>query len=122
MNKQEIEKAIYVMKNIKHLLVDVIGNKNNEKEFDVAIEMLKKQLANGWIPVEKELPKFTDDYLVSVTISTSFGDFDTVRTLPFYRRDGKGGWLLPENFDEVWKVRAWRELPEPYKNISEEVI
>ena len=60
MNKQKIEKAICVMENLKYLLIDVLGNKNNEKEFDVAIEMLEKQLANGWIPVSD------GDYIVTI--------------------------------------------------------
>ena len=122
MNKQEIEKAIETLEDMKGVFDTRSHKQYSLSALDLAISALEQQLNNGWIPVEKELPKFTDDYLVSVTISTSFGDFETVRTLPFYRKDGKGGWLLPENFDEVWKVRAWRELPEPYKNISEEVI
>ena len=40
MNKQVIEKAICVMENLKYLLIDVLGNENNEKEFDVAIEKI----------------------------------------------------------------------------------
>ena len=122
MNKQEIEKAIETLEDMKSVFDTRSHKQYSLSALGLAISALEHQLANGWIPVEKELPKFTDDYLVSVTISTSFGDFETVRTLPFYRKDGKGGWLLSENFDEVWKVRAWRELPEPYKNISEEVI
>ena len=43
MNKQEIEKAICFMENLKYLLIDVLGNKNNEKEFDIAIDILEKQ-------------------------------------------------------------------------------
>ena len=62
MNKQEIEKAIYVMKNIKHLLVDVIGNKNNEKELDMAISALEQQLNGGWIPVTERLPEENGHY------------------------------------------------------------
>lgn len=57
MNKQEIEKAICVMENLKYLLIDVIGNKNNEKELDMAISALEHQLTNGWIPVTERLPK-----------------------------------------------------------------
>ena len=57
MNKQEKEKAICAMENLRHLLIDVLGNENNEKEFDVAIETLEKQLTNGWISVTERLPE-----------------------------------------------------------------
>jgi len=113
MNKQEIEKAIYVMKNIKHLLVDVIGNKNNEKELDMAISALEHQLTNGWIPVSERLPE-EGRYLVT----TVYGE---VKESEF---DLKKWWQIDNSTisleweEEPIKVVAWQPLPEPYTDTT----
>ena len=117
MNKQKIKKAICVMENLKYLLIDVLGNKNNEKEFDVAIEMLEKQLANGWIPVSERLPeKVHDKYLVTMKHRTLneycidcrnlYSDYQFEYASAFERHN--------------WEVIAWMPLPEPYKEDDEE--
>ena len=113
MNKQKIKKAICVMENLKYLLIDVLGNKNNEKEFDVAIEMLEKQLTNGWIPVSERLPK-EGRYLVT----TAYGE---VKESEF---DLKKWWQIDNSTisleweEEPIKVVAWQPLPEPYKELA----
>lgn len=143
MNKQEIEKAICVMENLKYLLIDVLGNKNNEKEFDVAIEMLEKQLANGWIPVSERLPEKCGLYIVSVHYSDwicDYGNEDEVHKEPEnvvlianYRKSFNCNhkWILYETDREAtingneevvsvfdyWTtyVKAWMPLPKPYE-------
>ena len=40
----DIEKAINVISNLKHLIINIIGNEINEKEFDTAISALEKQI------------------------------------------------------------------------------
>ena len=113
MNKQEKEKAICAMENLRHLLIDVLGNKNNEKEFDVAIEMPEKQLTNGWIPVSERLPK-EGRYLVT----TAYGE---VKESEF---DLKKWWQIDNSTisleweEEPIKVVAWQPLPEPYKELA----
>lgn len=115
MNKQVIEKAICVMENLKYLLIDVLGNKNNEKEFDVAIEMLEKQLANGWIPVTERLPDVHKRYLVSMKHKSLNNTFIDCRFyVPGYQFE------YQDDFERRnWEVIAWQPLPEPYKEVSE---
>jgi hypothetical protein len=122
MNRQEIEKAIYVMKNIKHLLVDVIGNKNNEKELDMAISALEHQLNGGWIPVSERLPEENGHYLVTYhewSKGKYLPEFDLTyaKTLRFYRGEFKMPVCCNDKIEQDIgrEVLAWRELPEPYK-------
>jgi hypothetical protein len=117
MNKQEIEKAICVMGILKYLLIDVLGNKNNEKEFDVAfdvaIEMLEKQLANGWMPVSERLPEDDGNYLVTM----KHKEFNQTKVTSM---DFNGEFLFDDYFEKAWwEVTAWQPLPEPYKEVSE---
>ena len=39
----DIEKTINVISNLKHLIINIIGNEINEKEFDTTISALEKQ-------------------------------------------------------------------------------
>lgn len=122
MNKQEIEKAIYVMKNIKHLLVDVIGNKNNEKELDMAISALEQQLNGGWIPVTERLPEENGHYLVTYhewgkgEYLPEF-DFTCVKILRFYHGEFRMPVCCNDKIEQDIgrEVLAWRELPEIWK-------
>jgi len=122
MNKQEIEKAIYVMKNIKHLLVDVIGNKNNEKELDMAISALEQQLNGGWIPVTERLPEKNGHYLVTYH-EWSKGeylpkfDFTCEKILRFYCGEFEMPVCCNDKIEQDIgrEVLAWMPLPEPYR-------
>jgi hypothetical protein len=40
----DIERAINVISNLKHLIINIIGNEINEKEFDTTISALEKQI------------------------------------------------------------------------------
>lgn len=72
------------------------------------MEILEKQMTNGWIPVSERLPKDKGLYLVSVK-----NDHDRrySKTCWYY---GEGNWFARQD------VEAWMPLPEPYAE-SEEV-
>jgi len=117
MNRQEIEKAIYVMKNIKHLLVDVIGNKNNEKELDMAISALEQQLNGGWIFCEDRMPNVDN---IMVLIQDKYGDL----ALAIYK-DGNFYFLNHTNTmlikgSKIKNVVAWHFLPKPWEDNNDE--
>ena len=114
MNKQEIEKAICVMENLKYLLIDVLENKNNEREFDIVIEMLEKQLTNGWIPVSERLPEVFNEN-TSETVLITDGNWIAMGFI-----NNNQQWLFAEcsnkGIDIDWTdITAWQPLPEPYK-------
>ena len=60
MNKQEIEKAIETLKDMKGVFDTRSHKQYSLSALDLAISALEKQLNNGWIPV-------TDgDYIVTI--------------------------------------------------------
>ena len=78
-----------------------------------------QQLNNGWIPVSERLPNIGETVLLTVAvnrgISHEYGSVDIAwicdkENKCFYGTDGK------YSHDEAI---AWRQLPEPYKEVSE---
>ena len=66
---------------------------------------------NEWISVDDELPKYTDEYNVTVGVPSEFGYFEKVTTLRFERINGKEPrWVIPKN--EIYNVISWMPLPE----------
>ena len=130
MNKQEIEKAISLLKSDigvldnylkKHPLVishyleeDRCFENQLIKDMEFTISALEKQLNNGWIPVSERLPK-EGRYLVT----TVYGE---VKESEF---DLKKWWQIDNSTisleweEEPNKVVAWRPLPPKYEEVSE---
>ena len=73
-----------------------------------------KPKVGEWIPVEEELPKYTDEYNVTVGVASEFGYFEKATTLRFENIKGKESkWVLPTS--DIYRVIAWQELPQPYR-------
>lgn len=67
-----------------------------------------------WIPVEKELPKYNDEYNVTVGVASEFGYFEKVTTLRYRIVKGEEAkWILPTH--DVYTVIAWQPLPQTYR-------
>lgn len=68
---------------------------------------------NKWTPCNEGLPQYTDEYNVTVSVSSEFGYFEKVTTLRFERVRGREPqWIMPKN--EFYYVIAWMPLPKPY--------
>ena len=67
-----------------------------------------------WTLVEDGLPKYTDDYIVTVSVGSMLGGFIDVRVVRFEAGLAGKGWVLEECVDESLSIVAWRELPMPY--------
>ena len=81
---------------------------------NLAKDIIRKHMNDGWIPVEKQLPKgrinpMTNDFY-EYQVTAKFG-FDTdVRSYKF----GNGHWWHgPAIVDKY--VIAWQPIPEPYE-------
>lgn len=129
MNKQEIEKAIDDLDDLKNC--ESISSSHfkevHGKNLELAISALEKQLSNGWIPVSDRLPE---------PRSKSFGDKQQRVDVLACQRNGMVKEMLFEfSTQEFWEagdtnpishwqeddngygaeVIAWQPLPEPYR-------
>lgn len=73
--------------------------------FKLAIEALKKQEKERWIPVSEKMPTKVREY----NVSCKSGNREWVTTMAFWSTGVFG------NADEGKSVVAWKELPEGYK-------
>ena len=70
--------------------------------------------ADKWIPCSERLPKYSDEFNVTIGVANEFGYYERVTTLRYERIKGKEPrWVIPKN--EVCNVIAWQPLPQPYK-------
>ena len=82
---------------------------------------------NGWIPVSERLPEDEKEYLV--TLEKVYGTPDTFFGIANYLKFGDSGYWNEKKYGylewdkysdrhagtKMYKVVAWRPLPEPYK-------
>ena len=93
------------------ILDDVLANRPTERDsLIVAVQLAFNSLYEPhWIPVAERLPQTGE----SVMICDAYGDICIGhRTM--------GGYYFPDFCgDKIKDVRAWCELPEPYKGVTE---
>ena len=120
MNKQEIKKAIEILR--KWYLMNAIVPDEDAMYFDKAIQVLEQQLNGGWIPVTERLPEENGHYLVTYH-EWSKGeylpkfDFTCMKILRFYRGEFKMPICCDDKIEQDIgrEVLAWMPLPEPYR-------
>lgn len=113
MNKQEIEKAIKILKVHSSHITDI--NLDAKNAFILAISALEHQLTNGWIPVTERLPDVHKRYLVSMKHKSLNDTFIDCR---YYDPDYQ--FEYHDSFERHnWEITAWQNLPGPYKEEEE---
>lgn len=81
--------------------------------YNAVVYIIRKHMNDGWIPVEKELPKekinpLSQDYC-EYQVTAKFEDATDVRHYKF----GNGHWWHGPGIVDKYVI-AWRENPEPY--------
>lgn len=107
-------------------LLDDFASNNDMEKYNMLVQLINEHFdipksspevaINDWILCSERLPKYTDYYNVTVGVINTFGYYEEVRTFKFEafnKRDG--GWVIPNEFDSVYHVVAWQELPKPYE-------
>ena len=101
----------------------LIKNMYEDGEFPLSLadeikNVLERQIDSGWVKCSESLPEYTDDYNVTVGIGSILGYFEEVRTYRYEIFNGKNPyrkWIIPNNFNEIVNVIAWKNLPKPYQ-------
>lgn len=85
-----------------------------ESMYEIIRELVKRQQkVDEWIPCNKQLPKYTSDYSVTVMIASPFGAFKTVRSALY---NIKTGWCIDKRSDEIISdIIAWKEPSAPWE-------
>ena len=86
----------------------------------VAIEVLEKQLNNGWIPTSERLPQLPDGKSfmpLNATILAPSGLRNTVQ-MTWELKRGKPTWCYL-GVTSDWNVIAWQPLPESWEGEEE---
>ena len=92
------------LQRIRQFYLDTIKDDTAVEAVDMAISTLKKQEADGWIPVSKYLPKKNGDYLVTCEVCGE----RYVEESFFCRCDDGDVFWTSQN------VIAWQPRIEPY--------
>ena len=106
----DIEKVIELFKChewVKFIIPNCGEREYETVEFSSVIEILEKQLDNGWIPTSERLPEKDGEYLCT----TVYGNVTDIWIDTFY----KGEWTRPADVEFDYEIIAWQPLPEPYK-------
>ena len=135
MNKQEIEKAIETLKDMKGVFDTRSHKQYSLSALDLAISALEQQLTNGWIPVTERLPEEREEF-EDIFDSDTLAVIDTKRymvsdlvqvTVKDHEEDSvfvsddcfvDGEWSYFDERTVRFEVLAWRPLPDPYKELA----
>jgi hypothetical protein len=123
MNKQEIESAIAILTGnatgFKDLLTEQPEHPMRghiKRQIDclyMAISAITQQLTNRWIPVTERLPEVSNSYQVTKICNGEDNSIYDTCTEVFWKNDNK--WDCERDELCEWKVIAWKEKEEPYK-------
>lgn len=124
---QELEKILEEIKAHRNFASEC-GNFNVASAFELCVEIIRKHMNDGWIPVEKYgLPK--EEGIYDLTIINGRGEYVSVRweflsgvhlSGQQHYVDGVHYWADNYRGDPIneflsERVIAWRKKPEPYR-------
>lgn len=75
--------------------------------YNATVEIIRKHMNDGWIPVEKALPEYGKKVL-------AYGKSGEIDIASLYSRD-KHMWLVGSMCSVAFDIIAWRTLPAPYR-------
>ena len=117
---QELEKILEEIKAHRNFASEC-GNFNVASAFELCVEIIRKHMNDGWIPVEERMPE-KNEYFVDTSSNKEFPNgyyrrleiaymTDTVEYIHGYYDGHK--WM-DEYLDAIKNVVAWR-IHEPYR-------
>ena len=124
---QELEKILEEIKAHRNFASEC-GNFNVASAFELCVEIIRKHMNDGWIPVEKDLPKNGSEVWVVLesTYGTGYRTYSVARYLYFENYgeshwcDNQYGYLEWDKYSDghggslQYKVIAWQSIA-PYR-------
>ena len=114
---QELEKILEEIeqKKCEHIDKDYIfGSGDIVNGLDMAMEIIRKHMNAGWIPVSIRMPEKAGTYIINVLD----GERDIVTFAKWQNRYKRFDMTGARAY---WRIIAWRPLPEPYRPERSEV-
>ena len=117
---QALEKILEEIKAHRNFASEC-GNFNVASAFELCVEIIRKHMNDGWIPVQDKLPEDDVDVLIAYADIDDENYTDICITTYGYAYLGGNKldfkeWRSPfEYFRSNYKVIAWQPLPEPYR-------
>lgn len=118
---QELKKILEEIENESERYRKAVGTEQLVSGLEIAEEIIRKHMNDGWIPVEERMPE--DDVDVLITYADIDDENYTDICITTYGYTYLGGnkldykeWRNPfEYFNVNYKVIAWKPLPKPYR-------
>ena len=117
---QELEKILEEIENESERYRKAVGTEQLVSGLEMAEEIIRKHMNDGWIPVEERLPKRTlgekmnKSYKKYLVFIDSVDGWDIDIAVYDFWNDKK--WReAHDGYEEIENVVAWRPLPEPYR-------
>ena len=115
---QELEKILEEMQVVKEIMlspknIDCFGEPCKENDclacvVNKCMEILKKHMNDGWIPVSIRMPEKAGTYIINVLD----GERDIVTFAKWQNRYKRFDMTGARAY---WRIIAWRPLPDPYQ-------
>ena len=114
---QELEKILEEIKAHRNFASEC-GNFNVASAFELCVEIIRKHMNDGWIPVEERLPTMEeyqkdDGRFILDDGNRRCAGYFNVYTGRFYSYQHITQYMA-ELHENNWVI-AWRPLPEPYR-------
>ena len=117
---QELEKILEEIENESERYRKAVGTEQLVSGLEMAEEIIRKHMNDGWIPVEERLPKRTlgekmnKSYKKYLVFIDSVDGWDIDIAVYDFWNDKK--WReAHDGYGEIENVIAWRPLPDPYR-------
>ena len=106
---QELEKILEEIENESERYRKAVGTEHLVSGLEMAEEIIRKHMNDGWIPVEERLPE-VDGFYIATMDGEIVGQEEPFTGLAEFEN---GKWIDDE--DDYRCVIAWRPLLEPYR-------
>ena len=105
---QELEKILEEIEHKKWECINrdyIYGSGDRVNGLDMAIDIIRKHMNDGWISVEERLPEQSLNSVIG---------WDEYRERCWFVQYYNGKWMLGADREPI-NIIAWRPLPDPYR-------